>query len=400
MELPSGCGWANTAKRRFGMMLSSIERLHHSWERRHPYNFVCLVDVTTSLSVDRLRSAAIDTLMEFGLCNEDDDRLDVLEVADLESHALRELNTRVTGLVRLAIQRGDAQAERSGCRVAVTYRHLFFDGTNSTVFMRRTLLRASGCVPPPLELGQFCRGRDLLIANGLWRVPSLLGRLAADSLKMRAVYARGDGRESPEVDAVFVDYSPDLLSRLRREGDRVGATINDVLIARMARAMFAIESDGPGRRCDIAVSMAVSLRNGIEPLLPGVCTAVFPVFLRAGTDILRRVQRQTTAMKRTRSYMRSLIGIGIGARLWRDPKTGCRASNAYVPSMALTNMRVPESIGDELLSRWRRVVAAGPVVPLLVTALTHSERLELSLSWRRALFSRDEVGALVRSLCE
>jgi len=380
---------------------SSNERLHRAWERQHPYNFVCLVDVTTDVSADSLRSAAIQTLVEFGLSEYDDamETLEVIDTADLELHALSELNARVTGPVRLAIQNSRV-GRTGGCRVAITYRHLYFDGTNSTVFMRRTLIRAVGQVPPILELGRFCRGRDWLIANGVWNVPALLGWLALDSVKMRSVYARGDGRESPEIAGFFVDHSPALLSRLRREGDRVGATINDVLLARIARATLAIESSGPGRGRDIAISMAVSLRNGIEPLHPGVCVAVCPVYLRVDADILRSVQKQTTHMKQTRSYMRSLIGIGIGARLWQRPKSGCRASNAYVPSLALTNMRIPASIGDELVSRWRRVVAAGPVAPMLVTALTHSERLEISLSWRKGLFSDDDLNILVSSLCE
>jgi hypothetical protein len=381
---------------------SSNERMHRAWERLHPYNFVCLLDVAAGLTVEGLRCAALETLAEFGLCDEmgDPQPLEVIEIANVERHALQELNTRVNGPIRLAIQSTGPFAEGAACRVAVTYRHLFFDGTNSTVFIRRMLTRAVGHRLPSLHRGPFYRGRDWLMANGLRKVPALLGNLLLDSVKMQSVYARGDGTESPQFDAVLVDYSPDLLTRLRREGDRVGATINDVLLARMARAMFAMEASGPGRGRDIAISMAVTLRNGIDPLHPGVCVAVYPVFLRTGGDVLRSVQKQTVRMKRTRSYMRSLIGIGIGSRLWRHPDTGCRASNAYVPSAALTNMRVPATAGDELVTRWRRVVAAGPMAPLLVTALTHSDRLELSLCWRKALFSEREVAVLISSLCE
>jgi hypothetical protein len=384
------------------MKYSSIERLHQTWERRHPYNFVCVADVGIRTAAARLRGAAMETLVEFGLGEEDDQdgELEVIEVDDLELHAVQELNTRMSKPVRLAVLRQEAPAGEEASRIAITFRHLFFDGMNSMVFLRRALLRAHGGVLRPLELGSSLRGRDWLMANGFWRVPGLLGRLALDWFRMRVVYARGDGRESPETDAVFVDAPTDLLGRLRREGDRFGATINDVLIARMARALFAIEACGPGRDRDVAVSMAVSLRNGIEPLNPGVCAASSSVYLRAGTDILRSVQRQTLAMKRSRSYMRGLIGVGIGARFWRDPGTGCRASSAYVPSLGMTNVRVPTGPGDGLISRLRAVAAAGPVLPLLVVAVTHSDHMELSLSWRKALFFNDEINILISSLCE
>src|ERR1044071_210318 len=341
------------------MKYSSIERLHQAWERRHPYNFVCVADVAMSASTDRLRRAATETLAEFGLGDEEDATPEVVEVDDLERHAILELNARVTAPVRVAVQREFSTGERVS-RIVITFRHLFFDGMNSMVFLRRVLLRAEGRVLVPLQLGPHLRGRDWLIANGLWRMPGLVGRLAVDWFKMREGYARGDGSESPETDAVFVDAPPDLLSRLRREGDRFGATINDVLIARMARALFAIESCGPGRHRDIAVSMAVSLRNGIEFLNPGVCAASSAVYLKHDGDILGSVQRQTLVMKCSRSYMRGLVGVGIGARLWRDPGTGCRPSSAYVPSLGLTNVRVPMGTGDERIARLRAVAAAGP----------------------------------------
>jgi hypothetical protein len=384
------------------MKYSSIERLHQMWERRHPYNFVCVADVRIEVAAAELRRATTETLAEFGLSDEDDsaDALEVIEVDDLEQHAIQELNARISKPVRLAVLRSKECAKDGVSRIAIAFRHLFFDGMNSMVFLRRVLRRASGDVLRPLELGPSLRGRDWLVANGFWRVPALLGRLAVDWFKMRRVYARGDGRESPEADAVFVEVPADLLARLRREGDRFGATINDVLIARIARAFVAIEACGPGRHSNIAVSMAVSLRNGIEPLNPGVCAASSAVFLRPGADILRDVQRQTLAMKRSRSYFRGLIGVGIGARFWRDPGTGCRPSSAYVPSLGMTNVRVPLGPGDELILRLRAVAAAGPVLPMLLVAVTHSDRMELSLSWRRTLFFNDEIDILIRSLCE
>jgi len=377
------------------------ERLHQAWEKRHPYNFVCLVECDAGVDIHSLDRAARTTLDEFGLGETVGlvrDTAELGEESSFESHALRELNTRVVGAVRVAIlKRGDARAARA--RIAVTYRHLFFDGTNSTVFMRRMLLRACGHMPPKLELGRLLRGRDWLMANGLWSLPGLLAALAWDATRMRSVFARGDGSESPEVEGRFLDHSPGLLARLRREGDRVGATINDVLLARMARAAFAMDVDAL-RKGNLALSMAVSLRSGLEPLHQGVCVAVAPVYLRRDDDLLRMVRKQTVRMKQRRSYMRSLIGIGIGSRLWRHPETGCRASNSYVPSMALTNMRIPAAAGDELVSRWRRIVSAGPVAPLLVTAITHLDRLEIALSWRKGLFSERDLSLLICSLCD
>lgn len=80
---------------------SSNERLHRAWEQRHPYNFVCLVDVIRGFGADELRRAAVETLAEFDLCRHVDAEgaLQVGVTTDLEQHALRELNTTVDGAV-------------------------------------------------------------------------------------------------------------------------------------------------------------------------------------------------------------------------------------------------------------------------------------------------------------
>src|SRR5947209_800464 len=100
-------------------------------------------------------------------------------------------------------------------------------------------------------------------------------------------------------------------------------------------------------------------------------------------------------MTEARTFMRSIIGVGIGARLWRDPGSGCRPSNVYVPTASLSSIRIPVDEGDELVTRWRAVAGVGPMAPLLLLAITHKERIEISLSWRDTLFSHEEVQSLV-----
>jgi hypothetical protein len=262
---------------------SSFQRLIAKWESSHPYNFVCIVNLASAVDQDRLREAAVKTLREFGLGSLGDSKgfdrplEDLLVVADLERHALDELNAAVPAAIRLAVESDEMVAGVGFSRVAITYRHIFFDGTNSSIFLRRMLLRASGASLPPLVPGEPVRGRGWLRTVGMAEWPALVGRLALDLLRMRRVHARGDGRESPTLSGVFIEHDAGLLRRLRREGDRIGATINDVLVARIVRAIWKIDPPEQMRRRDVAVSMAVSLRSGIEPLLPGVCVALQPV---------------------------------------------------------------------------------------------------------------------------
>src|SRR3954468_15663105 len=104
------------------MKYSSIERLHQTWERRHPYNFVCVADVGIRTAAARLRGAAMETLVEFGLGEEDDQdgELEVIEVDDLERHAVQELNTRMSKPVRLAVLRQEAPAGEEASRIAIS----------------------------------------------------------------------------------------------------------------------------------------------------------------------------------------------------------------------------------------------------------------------------------------
>jgi hypothetical protein len=391
---------------------SAFQELIRRWEMTHPYNFVCIADMRRNVDAEALRTAALATLeeMRLGIIAFHGRRaysfapptdVEVRLTTDIDRNAEIELNRPFDNAdppVRIAF----GNVHSHGTTISITCRHIAFDGHSGSVFARRILLRAIGADIPNLEIGPNQRGRHFLSSGFSWLYPQFYSRAIRDIWRMRYVYSRPADGSAPDVAIRFLRHSNKLLTEIRQAADAPGVTINDVIAARFARGLLAIHaSEMTGKQRTICLSLAVSLRQGIAPLARGVGVAAFPVFVSRGEDPIRVVRQQTDIEKRSRSYLRSLIGIGIAAITWPRGGTGDRKGHlrsSYLPTAGFTNVRVPSVPGDEYISNVRGVVSTGPVLPIMLVAVTHADNLQLALVWRAAKFTASEIDFLEHTL--
>lgn len=400
------------------LIRSSFQELMHQWERDYPYNFVCIADVRGTLEHAALRQAALDTLgeMRIGIVHFASKRrywyelpsdVEIQWTDDVETNAVVELNRPFTDgrPLRIVVERprsnhrGVDAPERAA--VAITFRHVAFDGQSGSIFARRMLLRAIGVNVPPMETARHPRGRDWLADGYAWLHPFFCTRIVRDLWTIRSVYSRGRRAALPDVDVRFLQHDALLLTRVRRDADAPGMTVNDALASRFAKGLlYLLKDEFTKQRHTIGLTMAVSLRRGVAPLARGICVAAFPVFVRSGADVGRVIQQQTDIEKRSRAYLRSLLGIATAAASWSVPRRPRRPNMvaSYVPTAGFSNVRVPALEGDEFITNVRAVASTGPFLPLMLIAVTHGDELRLSLSWRRDLFTPDEISFLEETL--
>lgn len=392
------------------LRLSSFQELIRRWELSHPYNFVCAADVVGAVNETSLRDAALVTLAEMRLgamkfhggrrySYDPVTDVEVRRVSDIERNAEAELNRPFDDAAPLRIAYVQAGLAST---VSITCRHLAFDGHSGSVVARRILLRAVGAPLPQLDIGRSQRGRHFLMDGYAWLNPQFFLRPLRDLWRMRSVYSRGPKGMKADVGIRFLRHDEHLLTRVRRVADAPGVTVNDALLARLSRGLIAIhEKEFTARRRTVCVSVAVSLRRGVAPLDRGIGVAAFPVFVTSDDDVIRVVRRQTDIEKRSRSYLRSLIGIGVAAAIW--PARGSTSGSvrtAYVPTSGFSNLRVPSLPGDEHIRNVRGVVSTGPVLPMMLVAVTHGDELRLALTWQSARFESSEIDVLESTLTE
>jgi 3-deoxy-D-manno-octulosonic-acid transferase len=358
-------------------MSGPLARLCRQWETLHPYNIVEVVELTRPLEGDRLVQAARETLEEM-----------------LGVRALLEVEEGFDAEAELARPFTDADAPvRIGCvsptQVGFTFRHAFFDGAGAVLFLKRSIPQGYGHVPAAMPIAEAPTER--------MTVRQLLASVR-DLLKMRSVASRSGVRGEVGANRLrFLELDPSLCARLRAEGARHGATVTDVLAARLADAMRRIGPCEPGRRSETAIAIAVDLRRG-GPFTRDVAVAWFPVFLRGG-DSLEAVRIQTAREKRSHSWMRSRTEMRLASFLW--PRVAAEErdrylARQYVVSAGLTSLRFED---EPWLASYRCAVSTGPVAPLVVAAYTAGERMSLAITWRAARFRDEEIDVIAGVLC-
>jgi 3-deoxy-D-manno-octulosonic-acid transferase len=355
-----------------------LARLCRQWETLHPYNIVEIVELTTPLDADRLVQAARETLEEMLGVRA---RVEVEEGFDAEAELARPFT--------------DADAPvRIGCvsptQVGFTFRHAFFDGAGAVLFLNRTVQRGYGHVPAAMPIAEAPTER--------MTVRQLLAS-ARDLLKMRSVASRSGVRGETRANRLrFLELDPSLCARLRAEGERHGATVTDVLAARLAEGMRRIGPCGPGRRSETSIAIAVDLRRGRGPFTRDVAVAWFPVFVQDGSA-LGSIRRQTAREKRSHAWMRSRMEMQLASFLWPrvvEEERDRYLARQYVVSAGLTSLRFDD---EPWMASYRCAVSTGPVAPLVVAAYTAGERMSLAITWRAARFRDEEIDVIAGVLC-
>jgi hypothetical protein len=113
-------------------------------------------------------------------------------------------------------------------------------------------------------------------------------------------------------------------------------------------------------------------------------------------QLAQDVQRQTAAIKRCQLYLATPLELGLGRFLlgFFSPERRRRFYAKYYPLMGgITNMNLNplwDAQGGVLLDYFRGV-STGPITPLVLSATTIGERINLGLSYRASVFTRSDI---------
>jgi hypothetical protein len=191
-----------------------------------------------------------------------------------------------------------------------------------------------------------------------------------------------------------------------------GVTLNDLLLALLLRSLSPLSANRTGarKRKRITVGCIVNLRK--DHGLDG--QRVFGLFLGSflvshevpgslGLMALARdIRRQTHAIKQDRLYLGAPLEMAIGRFTLAFFSTS-RRKKFYQKNYPLwggvTNMNVnslwKQSAGEQPIDYFR-AVSTGPVTPLVMSATTVGDRVNIGLTYRTTVFSAPDIDQFKR----
>jgi len=406
------------------------------WRELHPYNAVHVVRVPARLEAGRLEATIATELESGGLTGFelDADRrrfayrggaatpaLAVLpDAADtdeaLRAEIERQLNTRFPASGRFDPFRFFARGEGEAFHLGLAYDHFVAGGDSIAVLLHRIAGVHCGTLPAGRRFDVYPATYPALFrrhAGALLRgLPQLRTIAAGCRRSYRPQYADcGDGRNG----FVHTRVAPAVLAKAARAAHEWGVTRNDLMLALLLDTLSPLAAGrrGERRRNELAVASIVNIRRDYQP----DATATFGQFLSSfrvthpvpeGIDfatLARDVHAETERAKRGKLYLQTLVGIGVGAALWRfqTPRQRSRVHAKSYPlwggvttldSDALWRAGGANAAAPEYL----RGVPTGPLAPLVVAATFAAGGLALGLTYRSTAFSREIVDGIAASL--
>jgi hypothetical protein len=403
------------------------------WNDSHPYNAVHAVLIPRPLDRQRLESVLKEWLERAGLTGlvvnarkgrygytggPADVDLKVVEPgadarAALEAQMEAQINApfpvsrAFTPFRFFAIPCGDA------FYLGAAYCHFISDADPVVEFMSGLTEAYSlngTCNPPPVPDLYPRAARYLLpliLRYGLrWLagVPSFVFNISRAS---KPRYAAKEGRTNRLATYRLASVEFARICEAAREW---GVTLNDLFLASLVKALAPMaHKRSRGRRNRIAVSSIASARRDIGPAAQGKLTPLLGSFIvfhplpdgMPMRDIAGNVSRQTRAIKRSRGYLRTLLDMRMALPVLRKSSPE-RREKIYTQNYPLwggitsVNLnRLSRDGGQRAPLDYVRAVSTGPACPLVLSITTYGEALNVTVSYRPAVFSRDEVDRIV-----
>lgn len=437
---PAGAGTAQVADRTGaramptprGMSgrLNLFQRTMLRWKALHPYNAVHVLGIDAPLDEAALRAAIAAQLEAWGLTGLEVRkgrfryrggpavvRLEVVEGASLAGTVERELNEPFPPGPAIEPFRFFVIPEAGRFRLGLAYDH-FVAGGDSVVMLlaaiaaRYCRARAPVAAAPALYPGTyrnlFAR-RPLLLARALALLPALFG----DARRT----ARPHDRDHRDGGNEFVHFRLEAAEAraLGDAGRRWGVTLNDLLLAMLLQALAPVAPplDAAKPRHRLAVASIVNARRDF-----GYTTdAVFGQFLasmrvsHAGPErrplqaLAGDVRRATAGVKGGKLYLRTLPALGVAALAWpflsRERRQRFFAKSYPVWGGVSTldvNRLWPGGSGRCPTADYLRGVPTGPLSPLVLAVTLTADVVNVGVTFRRTVFSRDAVADVVARL--
>jgi NRPS condensation-like uncharacterized protein len=414
--------------------MNAFQRVMYQWSDLHPYNAVHAYRISRPLHAERLRESICRAYRQVGCGFVETDaagrwyrhEVDLdppLEIVDgghnveavLRDVFARELNTpfarpRCRPMRFTAVAVGPADHY-----VCMGYNHWTADSVAARLLGRRILnlyLNLGLPEEPPLELYPDTYREVFAAKLGRLRVVRALGQAVSQMLWQRRICR-------PPYTAVthfpvgfaMTSTADGAVDRLRHFARSLGATVHDVMLAALARA---IVENLPRRATDggfrpLAMGTIVDTRGDSEVDLSttfGTFLSYYGVRFLAepGTglaEVTRRVAALTRPIKAQRAYLDALPQMRLFSAAW--PLLSQRRK-AYYARLALpltagiSNVVIREpwlnAPGTPIVD-YLRGSPTGPMLPLTAAVTTLGNRINIGLTYRQAGFTASRLGAIL-----
>ena len=200
------------------------------------------------------------------------------------------------------------------------------------------------------------------------------------------------------------------LAGLSAAAEAWGVTLNDLFLAALVKGLAPMaQKRSHGRRNRIAVSSIASARRDLGPAAAGKLAPFlgsFVVFhpLTDGMQmetIAGNISRQTRSIKRSKGYLRTLVDMRMALPLLRksppEKREKMYAQNyplwGGVTSFNLN--RLSRAGSRRATLDYVRAVSTGPACPLVLSITTYGDALNVTVSYRPAVFSREDVDRIM-----
>ncbi|MDF1859456.1 MAG: hypothetical protein P1U87_04540 [Verrucomicrobiales bacterium] len=395
-----------------------------SWNETTPYNAVHSISIQKPLDGGELLQAIRKSLSNCGF----DCEIGEIEYKEVESpvdsdETLRsifetELNLPFENLAETLPFRFFAiKTDEAHFRLGVCYFHPVASADCICWLLEDIVSTIASGGAQPLEPWASCnthRYRRMFLSQWRFFLP-WLSKLPG-FLREAKCYARINGRrDCPPASRVYsLSLDNSQQTWIRDQMKATGATFNDVLISLI---IYGTAKTFPRRlhhrrRKDIAIGSIINIRNhfGIASKKTfGLFLAFFSVShsineQTAITPLIRDVSRKTRAIKKDRLYALNLLVIGFGVfwqRFLSEQQRDRMSLRGFPLAGSVTNFfvdRYQRHLMQLPVENYWRAVSAGPATPLVISATTFRNKMNLMLIANIFIYSDDDISSLSRCL--
>jgi len=419
--------------------LNSIQKSMLQWNDLHPYNVVHVVQIRGGFEVARLRDCIDRTLATHGL---ESLRLDKQRFAFQYGVGPAECEIQILatpaeplGALMVEIERQlnlEFACNRPFCPfrffvlpledaffLGAAYFHAAADA-EAVVHLLKEIVMAyaehARCPHhSPFDLypdSRFYRllGHPMVLARKLINFPAQFRNLR------QSHRPRHGDLEDMSNGFVCFSLGPEELRSLVATAKSWSVTVNDLFLGLLMKSLspFAAGRVQERRRRKMSIGCIVNLRKDLDldtPRVFGVFLGSFTVTHAMPTGISLRevstdISRETSRIKKYKLYLGTPLELGLARFMFRcfSPSRRKRFYAKHYPLWGgITNMNL-NSIWNEndrtAALDYFRGVSTGPVTPLALSVTTVGNRVNIGLSYRKCVFSRDDVKNLERRFQE
>jgi NRPS condensation-like uncharacterized protein len=334
----------------------------------------------------------------------------------LSDHMTRELNRPFQRPQCKPWRFSALEAEPGSHYIVLTYDHWMADSVAARLVMRHVLDRYCGWNRPenrqPLDLypGTY---REVFAQR--FQGTRLLGaamRSLGQWINNRSV-AQVPYSSSRQMDVRFELYhaAAGTIPLLRHFARSLGATIHDVILAALGRAMAEfLPRRALRQRQTMSLGTIVNSRGDAQEDLGsslGSFLGYYLVRLAAGqpmslSEAVGRVAAATGPIKARRSYLDSLLNMKVAGVVWPHLRATAKPHfmrkalpmTAGVSNVVVRDRWLDGSESDDV-TEFIRGASTGPILPLVLSPTTLGEEMNVGVSYRIAGFSQQKIDGIM-----